>query len=73
MIKLIVILGLLCVEAILMWNYFKWTNERKEIEIDKNFQTIRELCDIIKTKNIKIKELQDEIKRRDDTRLRKNN
>ena len=73
MIKLIVILGLLCVEAILMWNYFKWTNERKEIEIDKNFQTIRELRDIIKTKNIKIKELQDEIKRRDDTGLRKNN
>ena len=67
------IVGLLVVESMLLWFYYKWNNERKESEIDTYKKSISDLREIIKSKNEKIKELQDEIERRNNKRLRKNN
>lgn len=67
------IVGLLVVESMLLWFYYKWNNERKESEIDTYKKSISDLREIIKSKNEKIKELQNEIERRDNKRLRKNN
>ncbi len=69
----VIVVGLLVVESMLLWFYYNWVNERKEREIDTYKKSISDLIDIIKNKNIKIKELQDEIERRDNKRLRKNN
>ena len=71
MINFIGILVLLIIEATLIWVFFKWTNENKEIVIEKNRQSITELREIIKSKNLKIKELENEIQRRNDQKLRK--
>lgn len=67
------IMGLLVVESMILYFYYKWVNQRKEIEIDTYKKSITDLRETIKSKNEKIKELQDEIKRRDNKRLRKNN
>ena len=61
MYSLIVIIGLLVIESIIIWFYYKWNNESKEIEIDTYKKSIADLREIIKQKNEKIKELQDEI------------
>lgn len=63
------IMGLLVVESMILWFYYKWVNERKESEIDIYKKSISDLREIIKTKNEKIKELQDEIERRNHKRL----
>jgi peptidoglycan hydrolase CwlO-like protein len=69
----LVIVGVLIVESMILWFYYKWTNQRKESEIDTYKKSISDLREIIKSKNEKIKELQDEIERRNNKRLRKNN
>ena len=69
----LIILGVLVVESIIIWLYYKWTNEEKEIEIDTYKKSINDLRGVIKTKNEIIKELQNEIERRNNKRLRKNN
>lgn len=71
MINFIGILVLLIIEATLIWTFFKWTNENKEIEIEKSRQSITQLREIIKSKNLKIKELENEIQRRNDRKSRK--
>ena len=63
------IVVLLIVEAMILWFYYKWVNERKESEIDIYKKSISDLREIIKSKNEKIKELQDEIERRNHKRL----
>lgn len=67
------IMGLLVVESMILWFYYKWVNERKESEIDTYKKSITDLREIIKSKNEKIKELQNEIERRNNKGLRKNN
>lgn len=69
----VIVVGLLVIESMLLWFYYKLVNQRKESEIDTYKKTITDLREIIKSKNEKIKELQDEIERRDNKRLRKNN
>ena len=69
MINLIGILILLSIEAIIIYTYYKCIMSSKEIEIDKSRQTINELIETIKQKNNIIKELQNESKRRNNTRL----
>lgn len=69
----LIIFGVLVVESIIIWFYYKWVNQRKESEIDTYKKSISDSIDIIKNKNIKIKELQDEIERRNNKGLRKNN
>lgn len=69
----VIIVGLLIVESMLLWFYYKCVNERKESEIDTYKKSISDLREKIKTKNEIIKELQDEIERRNNRRLRKNN
>lgn len=69
----VIIVGLLIIESMILYFYYKLNNERKESEIDTYRKSINDLREIIKSKNEKIKELQDEIKRRDNKRLRKNN
>lgn len=69
----VIVVGLLIVEAMILWFYYKWVNERKESEIDTYKKSISDLREIIKSKNEKIKELQDEIERRNNKGLRKNN
>lgn len=69
----VIILGLLIIESMILYFYYRWNNERKESEIDTYKKSISDLREIIKSKNEKIKELQDEIERRDNKRLRKNN
>ena len=69
----VIVVGLLVVESMILYFYYKWNNERKESEIDTYKKSITDLREIIKSKNEKIKELQDEIERRDNKRLRKNN
>lgn len=69
----VIIVGLLIIESMILWFYYKWNNEIKESEIDTYKKSINDLREIIKSKNEKIKELQDEIERRNNKRLRKNN
>lgn len=69
MINLIGILILLSIEAIIIYTFYKCIMSSKEIEIDKSRQTINELIETIKQKNNIIKELQNESKRRNNTRL----
>lgn len=69
----VIILGLLIIESMILYFYYRWNNERKESEIDTYKKSISDLREKIKTKNEIIKELQDEIERRDNKRLRKNN
>ena len=69
----VIIVGLLIIESMILWFYYKRVNERKEREIDTYKKSISDSIDIIKNKNIKIKELQDEIERRNNKGLRKNN
>lgn len=69
----VIIVGLLIIESMILYFYYKWNNERKESEIDTYIKSINDLREIIKSKNEKIKELQDEIERRNNKRLRKNN
>lgn len=69
----VIILGLLIIESMILWFYYKWVNERKESEIDTYKKSISDLREIIKSKNEKIKELQNEIERRNNKGLRKNN
>lgn len=73
MINFIGILILLFIEAILLWMFYKWNNERKEAEIDAMKLQITHLNEKIKFKNSQIKELQDELERKNNTRSRKNN
>lgn len=63
------IVGLLIVESMILYFYYKWVNERKESEIDTYKKSISDLREIIKSKNEKIKELQYEIERRNHKRL----
>ena len=69
MFNLIGILILLSIEAIIIYTFYKCIMSSKEIEIDKSRQTINELIETIKQKNNIIKELQNESKRRNNTRL----
>lgn len=69
----VIVVGLLIVESMILYFYYKWNNERKESEIDTYRKSINDLREIIKSKNEKIKELQNEIERRNNKRLRKNN
>lgn len=69
----VIFVGLLIIESIILWFYYKWINEIKETEIDTYKKSITDLQEKIKSKNEKIKELQDEIERRDNKRLRKDN
>ena len=63
------IMGLLVVESMILWFYYKWVNQRKESEIDTYKKSINDSIKIIKSKNEKIKELQYEIERRNHKRL----
>ncbi len=60
----LIVFGLLIIETIIIWFYYKWTNERKEIEIDTYKKSVTDLREIIKTKNKIIKEFQNESKRK---------
>lgn len=72
MINLIGILIMLIAEAFIIYVLFTWQKEKHELEISKRDKAISDMMAKIKAKNIEIKELQDELKRANDKRLRKN-
>lgn len=72
MINLIGILIMIIAEALIIYILFIWQKEKHELEISKRDKAISDMMAKIKAKNIEIKELQDEIKRANDKRLRKN-
>lgn len=62
MINLIGILILLGVESLIIYAIFIYQKEKYELEISMREKTIRELMQKTKEKNQKIKELQNELK-----------
>ena len=72
MINLLGIIIMLIAEAFIIYILFTWQKEKHEIEVTKRDETISYMLDKIKSKNNEIKELQDELKRANDKRLRKN-
>lgn len=71
MINLLGILIMLIAEAFIIYVLFAWQKEKNEIEITKRDETISYMMEKIKRKNNEIKELQDELKRANNKRLRK--
>jgi len=72
MIKIIAVLITIFINALIIYVLFNLQKEKYETEISKMQKTLSDKTKIIKNKNKKNKELKDELKRTNNSRLRKN-
>lgn len=70
MINLIIVIAIIIIELLFIHILFSWQKEKYELEITKRDRTVSNIINKIKMKNKQIKELQDDLKRTNNKRLR---